>query len=139
MKKLFITGNDTDVGKTYIGSLLVTALLNAGYICVPRKPIETGCTVENGELIPADATVYHYACNELESLDEICPYRYKPPISPERAIRLANETITTQDAFDMCTPKHACDILRVFFDGRHSRRNYLLQKNVFVVKSINLS
>lgn len=113
MKKLFITGNDTDVGKTYVGSLLVSALINAGYSCIPRKPIETGCKDEDGELIPGDATIYHYACNQKESLDLICPYRYKPPISPERAIRLAGETIAAKDVFDSCIPKNEADFLLV--------------------------
>ena len=113
MKKLFITGNDTDVGKTYVGSLLVTALLSAGYSCTPRKPIETGCADEDGELIPADAMIYHYACNRHASLDEICPYRFEPPISPERAIRLAGETISTQDALDACIPDHETDFLLI--------------------------
>ena len=113
MKKLFITGNDTDVGKTYVGSLLVTALLNAGYTCIPRKPIETGCVEKDGQLIPEDAMIYHYACNSNQSLDEICPYRFRPPISPERAIRLAGEKITIQQTMEACLPKDTADFLLV--------------------------
>lgn len=113
MKKLFITGNDTDVGKTYVGSLLVTALFNAGYSCIPRKPIETGCAEEDGQLIPEDAMIYHYACNSSQTLDEICPYRFRPPISPERAIRLAGETITIQQTREACLPKDSADYLLV--------------------------
>lgn len=113
MRRLFITGNDTDVGKTYVGSLLVTAIMDAGYTCIPRKPIETGCSVDDGELVPSDATAYYHACKGNESLDAICPYRYKPPISPERAIRLAKETVTTKNALDACFSENNADFLLV--------------------------
>ena len=143
MKKLFITGNDTDVGKTYVGSLLVTALLGADYSCTPRKPIETGCTDEDGDLIPADAMIYHYACNRRASLDEICPYRFRPPISPERAIRLAGEKITIQQTMEVCFPKDNADFLLVegaggFYsplcsDGLNADLAEILEANIIIV------
>ena len=115
MKTLFITGIDTGIGKTYVGCLLVKALIKAGYSCVPRKPIETGCDISNGELIPDDATKYFKATNGKIPLDEICPYRYVPPISPERAIRLADDIVTVKDLANSCTPTNQSDYL--FIEG----------------------
>lgn len=113
MKTLFITGNDTGVGKTYVGRILVKALTKAGHVCIPRKPIETGCALENGELIPEDARMYAQATNDAVPLDEICPYRYEPPISPERAVRLANEKVTVKDLVRVCTLDTPVDYLLV--------------------------
>jgi len=113
MKTLFITGTDTGVGKTYIGRILVKALIKAGHSCEPRKPVESGCKLENGVLIPEDATLYERATQGISSLDDICPHRYEPPISPERAIRLANQTVNVEDLVEVCQPKNNPEYLLV--------------------------
>lgn len=113
MTSVFITGTDTGIGKTYIGRILVKALINNSFSCVPRKPIESGCEIKQGELQPADALEYLHACKAQVSLDEICPYRFEPPISPERAIRLANQHVTTQDLVNVCSVKEKTDFVLV--------------------------
>ena len=45
MQKLFVTGTDTEVGKTFVGCRLVQALFANGYTVQPYKPIESGCKV----------------------------------------------------------------------------------------------
>lgn len=104
MKTLFITGTDTGVGKTYIGRILVKALNKHGHSCEPRKPIETGCKIEADQLIPEDASLYEQATQGKSTLAEICPFRYEPPISPERAIRLVNQTVNVDDLIQICQP-----------------------------------
>ncbi|MDW3095702.1 MAG: dethiobiotin synthase [Gammaproteobacteria bacterium] len=104
MITLFITGTDTGVGKTYIGRILVKALNKSGHTCEPRKPIETGCILDNNKLIPDDASLYVQATHDKSSLDEVCPYRYEPPISPERAIRLTNTIVNVKDLAEVCKP-----------------------------------
>lgn len=106
MKTLFISGNDTDVGKTYIGASLVNALVKRGHQCVPRKPIESGCTETEAGLHPADASAYFDACEHSIPLKEICPLRYAPAISPERAIRLAQQTVPLQQLVKLCQPNN---------------------------------
>ena len=58
---LFLTGTDTGVGKTYIGSQLVALLHDKGINAVPRKPIESGCINNEGQLLPEDAHLYYEA------------------------------------------------------------------------------
>lgn len=113
MRTLFITGTDTGVGKTYVGNILVKALAKNGVNCVPRKPIETGCALQDGVFIPEDASMYARATNNASTLDEICPFRYEPPISPERAVRLANDAVTVKDLVHACKSANAADILLV--------------------------
>ena len=113
MKTLFITGIDTGIGKTYVGRILVKALIKAGHSCVPRKPVESGCDIIDGELMPEDALKYFHATNGKIPLEEICPYRYEPPISPERAIRLADDIVTVKDLVTSCTPTNKPNYLFV--------------------------
>ena len=115
MKTVFITGNDTGVGKTHVGSMLVKALNKNGLDCMPGKPVESGCRLVGGACLPEDALSYFKACAEKYSLDEICPYRYQPPISPERAMRLAKQTVSIKDLVKACQTDTKKDIL--FIEG----------------------
>ena len=62
---LFITGTDTNVGKTYVCALLVKALRNAGHNTAPMKPFCCGSR--------DDARTLYDACGGCEPLDVINP------------------------------------------------------------------
>ncbi len=100
---LFITGTDTGVGKTFIGTQIVSLLHNNNINAVPRKPIESGCRIINKELVPEDANLYFNAANAKIPLNQICPYRFEPAISPQRAARLINQPIYLDDVTAACT------------------------------------
>lgn len=102
MKGIFITGTSTDVGKTYVATLIARELQQQGISVVPRKPVESGCLTEGNELIPNDAVALKNAAGYSGSLAEVCPYRFEPPISPVRAAHLANQALTTQKVADAC-------------------------------------
>jgi dethiobiotin synthetase len=91
-KYIFITGTNTDVGKTYIGTKLIK-VLNKKYGFVAFKPIETGCKEIKKRLIPADSAMYYKILKNYQTLDELNPYRFLPPVSPYLAIRQANKKI----------------------------------------------
>lgn len=90
VKGLFITGTDTDVGKTYVTSLLARQLKDAGYGVSARKPIASGCLNDC-----VDAQALAQATDEDPLI--VCPYRFAPAISPERAIRLAGAYVSLTD------------------------------------------
>ena len=102
MQGVFITGTNTDVGKTYIGVLLTRKLRQQNITVIPRKPIESGCTLENNELIPHDAHALMEAAEYAGDLSEVCPYRFEPPISPVRAAHLANRVLSTEQLAQIC-------------------------------------
>ncbi|MGF1642922.1 MAG: dethiobiotin synthase [Thiotrichales bacterium] len=85
---VFITGTDTGVGKTYVGSRLARRLHDRGIDVEPRKPVETGCARQGGEFVPADAYLYWQAVDERVPLETICPFRLATPASPERAAEI---------------------------------------------------
>lgn len=102
-KGLFITGTDTDVGKTYIGTQIITLLHDNDINAVPRKPIESGCARVGNELEPEDALRYFEAANQKFPLAEVCPFRFEPAISPQRAARLINQPIYLNEVVNACT------------------------------------
>lgn len=111
---IFITGTDTEVGKTWIGSNLCAYLHQNGTPVAPRKPVESGCEKSNyGILQPADANAYFEACLQTTSLDMICPYRYEAAIAPDQAAELAGETLNLEMLTDACTTEQADQFLLV--------------------------
>ena len=102
MQGVFITGTSTDVGKTYTGVLLAKKLRQHNITVIPRKPIESGCSMKDNELVPHDAHALMDAAKYAGTLSEVCPYRFEPPISPVRAAHLANRVLTTDQLVQIC-------------------------------------
>lgn len=102
-KGFFITGTDTDAGKTYVTGCIGYTLTKRGLAVSPRKPIASGCICQaDGSLLSEDALFIQQACSSLEPLKTICPYTYEPAISPQRALKQAGENITTQTLAKAC-------------------------------------
>jgi dethiobiotin synthetase len=55
IKGIFITGTDTDVGKTWVAAGLTAALRQRGVGAVYFKPVQSGCPEAEGRLVPTDA------------------------------------------------------------------------------------
>lgn len=102
MQGVFITGTNTEVGKTFVAVKIARALSQQNITVIPRKPIESGCIKQGDELIPQDATALKNAANYQGALSEVCPYRFEPPISPVRAAHLANRVLTTEQLVKIC-------------------------------------
>jgi dethiobiotin synthetase len=56
-RKIFITGTDTDVGKTLFTAALICALQNKQQSVMAFKPVAAGCELENGQLKNNDALI----------------------------------------------------------------------------------
>lgn len=84
-KGIFITGTDTGVGKTYVAAGLIRALKEKGLSVCPFKPVETGCKVRRGSLIPADTVRLVKASGIDEKVDLINPYKMRSPVAPSVA------------------------------------------------------
>ena len=99
----FITGTDTDVGKTYATGCIGLSLIKQGKKVAPRKPIASGCIPQtDGTLLSEDALFIKQACLSQESLSTICPHTFIPAISPQRALVQAKKNITTHDLTLAC-------------------------------------
>ena len=96
-KKIFITGTNTEVGKTFITKNLIERIQLKGYSVSPYKPVETGCMKKSLTLIPRDSMIYFRAVNKKIALDQINPYRFLEPISPAAAIKRSKRKVTIND------------------------------------------
>ncbi|MHB1271950.1 MAG: dethiobiotin synthase [Rhodanobacter sp.] len=102
MRGVFITGTDTGVGKTYVGTALAYLLTQRGMQVCPRKPVESGCLREGNRLLPPDATSLHEASRSHEPLERVCPYRLEAPLSPERAAALEGLPLSLERLVNAC-------------------------------------
>lgn len=92
-RAFFITGTDTNVGKTFVSTLIARALKAEGADVGVMKPVETGCREADGALAPMDALALKEAAKSNAPLDVINPYRFAPPLSPNVAARLSGVEI----------------------------------------------
>lgn len=90
---LFITGTDTNVGKTVVTSLLVNYLVRVGVDVSVVKPIETGCRSVDGELVGADEEILHLAMGGSEKKSTIVFSKFKTPVAPQVAEELEGKSI----------------------------------------------
>jgi dethiobiotin synthetase len=90
---LFITGTDTDVGKTYVGALIARLLRQAGHRVGVYKPAASGCRRESNELISDDALSLWQAAGRPGTLDRVCPQRFEAPLAPHLAARAEGRSI----------------------------------------------
>jgi dethiobiotin synthetase len=98
---LFLTGTDTNVGKSYVASLLVRALRADGHNCVGLKPICCGDR--------EDATLLHAAADGAIELNDINPVWLRAPAAPYTASLIENRAIDltlVREAFERARSKH---------------------------------
>src|SRR5437870_5415317 len=81
----FITGTDTDVGKTYVCALLLRALRKTGINAVGMKPI---CCGDRD-----DAEILHRAGDPDVSIDEVNPVWLREPAAPYIAAKIEQREI----------------------------------------------
>ena len=104
----FITGSDTDVGKTYIACQIVQQLVQMQIEVETRKPAESGCEPgPDGELVTHDAAALQLANNGQEDIEQICAYRFRAALAPHRAARLEGKSIAIENLLQACRQKHS--------------------------------
>lgn len=81
----FITGTDTDAGKTYVTCLLIEALRRAGCDAVGYKPFACGDR--------RDPLMLQKASGDVLSVEEVNPIFLKVPASPFAAALLENRPL----------------------------------------------
>jgi dethiobiotin synthase len=94
-RALFVTGTDTEIGKTYVSRLLADAFAALGDTVTYCKPVQTGCEPqEDGSLVAQDFSyVMEGAASRPGSAEDHVPYRFEPACSPHLAAAMAHQTI----------------------------------------------
>ena len=81
----FITGTDTDAGKTCATLALMRYFKRQGKSVLGMKPVASGCTLQAGELKNADALLIQEHASIAVDYQLINPYAYELPVSPHIA------------------------------------------------------
>ncbi|SRR6056297_367311 len=89
----FVTGTDTEVGKTYVTSAIARALSLQGRRVGVYKPVASGCELVNRRWSSEDADRLWTAAGEPLSLDDVCPQRFEAELSPPEAAASAGTRV----------------------------------------------
>ncbi len=96
MTNYFITGTDTDAGKTLVTASCLYGLNQSGIKTVGIKPIAAGAELQHGHWVNSDAqALAQYSAGELSASD-INPICFEPPIAPHIAAARANQPINPE-------------------------------------------
>jgi dethiobiotin synthetase len=93
MIRLGITGTDTGVGKTVVGTALLSLLRRRGLRVAGMKPVETGVVAGGPE---TDAARLHGAAGGVDPMGDVCPVVLPEPLAPWVAARRAGATVEVE-------------------------------------------
>lgn len=95
--RCFVTGTDTEIGKTLISSALIHALVQTGARTAAMKPVAAGATAvmsSSGEVWHNDdADQLRQASNVDLLMESTVPYLLREPAAPHIVAKLENVTI----------------------------------------------
>lgn len=89
----FVTGTDTEVGKTVISVGLIHALQQQGLKVAAMKPVASGCQMTADGLRNDDALALQQAADITVDYQAINPYAFEPAIAPHIAAQQAGVSI----------------------------------------------
>lgn len=134
----FITGIGTDVGKTYISSLLYKSLakkMKVGYY----KPIQSGCFYKENKKIAPDV---EFLCdfNEIDYDEEMCTITLIPELSPHLASEIDKQKIDMKEIYkSLCKKREKYSVLLV--EGAGGIYVPIIRNKVYIfdlIKKLNL-
>jgi len=92
-KVFFITGTDTDVGKTHVACQLIEQYITQGLKVIGMKPVAAGCELVNGEWVNEDVQKLTAASNVDAPKALVNPYCFNDYIAPHLAAEKAGVRI----------------------------------------------
>ncbi|MBX5436290.1 MAG: dethiobiotin synthase [Alicyclobacillaceae bacterium] len=96
-KGLFVTGTDTDVGKTFVLGGLAAALREAGWDVGVWKPLQSGHLVHDPD---GDAARLRRLSGVPDDVADICPWALAEPLAPRLALERAGLDVCLADVLD---------------------------------------
>ena len=106
---IFITGTDTEIGKTVVAGGLAAALKAAGVNVGVMKPIASGGVEHNGRIVSEDAIFLKHAAQVEDALDLINPICLRHPLAPSVAAKIEGVPIDLRqidEAFIQLCQRH---------------------------------
>lgn len=114
MQGFFITGTDTEIGKTHSAVKLVQHYQAQGKRVLAMKPVASGCDILPDGSWHNDDVARLTAATGQTDLELMNPYRFLPPVSPHIAARQAGVTVSMDLLAEHAQRLAAdCDVLLV--------------------------
>ncbi|WP_010485956.1 dethiobiotin synthase [Pseudomonas sp. S9] len=97
----FVTGTDTEIGKTTIAAGLLYAAKEAGMSTAAAKPVASGCEQTEQGLRNEDALALLEQCSVELTYEQVNPLAFAPAIAPHLAAREAGMVLSVAS---LCNP-----------------------------------
>lgn len=108
MSAIFITATGTDIGKTFVTAALIHECRRRGRMIEALKPVASGFDLAAAET--SDPGLLLSALGRAiapEALDEVAPWRYRAPLSPDMAARREGAAIDFAALLRFCQERIA--------------------------------
>jgi len=113
----FITGTDTDIGKTYIAVSLLKHYNQQGLKTAALKPISSGC-IETADGLHNDDALKLQATMSMDfPYKHINPIAFKPRIAPHLAATQVGSQLSVAKTLTACQPILNSDYDRLLIEG----------------------
>ena len=99
---VFITGTDTDVGKTVVSCGLLEKMRQQGFSTLAVKPVASGCELTSEGLRNSDALALSSAMTLPMTYDEVNPVAFEPAIAPHIAAKMRNVQLSSEELSNYC-------------------------------------
>jgi len=97
---LFVTGTDTEIGKTLVSAALLHAMQAQGLRTVGMKPIAAGASLHDGTWHNEDVDSLVAAANVSAPQELVCPYLMQAPAAPHIVAELEKVEINLPHILD---------------------------------------
>lgn len=101
-KNYFITGTDTDVGKTLVAASLLYSASDRGLVTLGLKPVAAGCKLVAGQLKNSDALALMEAASLKLIYDQVNPVALEAAIAPHIAAQKAGIRLSADRLVGYC-------------------------------------
>lgn len=98
----FVTGTDTEIGKTLVSSALLIAWGREGLRTVGMKPVAAGTEWRDDRRINQDVESLKAAANVVAPPELVCPYLWDAPIAPHIAAGLGGVDMRPDVIVEAC-------------------------------------
>jgi dethiobiotin synthetase len=137
-KTIFVTGTDTEVGKTFVACAIARHLSARGADVGVMKPVASGCAPDGGSLRCDDAEELIAASGSGDPPELVTPVAFEPPLAPTAAARVSGRPFSREklfSAFAALRSRHEVLLvegiggLLVPLDGRRTVRDLAREMN----------
>ena len=102
MTAFFVTGTDTDVGKTLVATALLQLARQCGWTTLGLKPVAAGCTQRDGLWVNDDALALQKESDPMPEYSVVNPVALESATAPHIAARAAGRQLIVSELVAHC-------------------------------------